>query len=76
MSTIGKAYKLEKLHRLIKSRHIGDSNDYAVLLHISRSCLFNYIEELKGLGADIEYNRSGKYFQYKNDVEISIIVRS
>jgi hypothetical protein len=74
MSTIGRAHTLEHLHRLIKRKHIGKSEEYAAILHISRSCLFNYIEELEISGAQVKYNRIGKYFEYTNEFEIQIII--
>jgi len=72
MSTIEKAFKIEKLHKLIKSGFIGTSDEYAKNLNISRSCLFNYIEELKYIGADVVYSRELNKYIYLNNFNFEI----
>lgn len=76
MSTIDKILKLERLHKLIQNKYVGSADDYSAKLNISRSCLFNYIDELKNAGAVIEYSRSLNSFIYLNDFVFQITIKS
>lgn len=76
MSTIEKTLKLERLYKLIKRQFVGNTDEYAAKLDISRSTLFNYIEELKIAGAEIEYSRTLRRFVFLNDFVFEIKIKS
>ena len=76
MSTIEKTLKIERLHNLIQRKFVGSASDYALKLGISRSCLFNYIDDLKLSGAEIKYCRSLNRFIYLNYFEFEIRIKS
>jgi hypothetical protein len=76
MSIIEKTLKLERLHKLIEQKYWGNAEDYVKKLNISRSCLFNYIEELKKAGAEIEYCRYSNSFVYLNEFVFEIRIKS
>ena len=75
MRNIDKLFVIERLHRLIKFEFIGNSKDYAAKLSISRSSFHNYIDDLKTVGAEIEYNRIKNCYQYLNDFEFEIKIK-
>ncbi len=60
------------LDRLIKKKETGNSSQLASKLGISRSHLFNHIDELKDLGVDIQYNKSKLSYEYYGDYELEI----
>jgi len=72
---IERLFKLEQLHKLIKSGYNGKTNDYARRLKISRSCFFLYKEELENMGAVIDYSRISNQYKYLNDFEFEIKIK-
>jgi hypothetical protein len=76
MGNIDKLFKIEKLHKLIKSEFMGTSDDYANILRVSRGTLHNYIEDLKFAGAEIAYSRIGNCYKYLNEFEFEIKVNA
>ena len=76
MGILEKILILERLHKLIQMGYKGSAKDYAHRVNISRSSLFNYIDELKGMGAQIEYSRSLNSFIYLNKFVLEIKIES
>ena len=74
MDIIEKTLKFESVHKAIKNKITGTSNEIADKLGISRACLYNYIDELKSIGAEIEYNRANQHFCYKNEFNLKIVI--
>ena len=74
MSVFEKTLKLKDVHKIIKNNIIGTPKEIAEKLEISRSCLYNYIEDLKSIGAEIEYNRTAQYFYYGNNFDLKIVI--
>ncbi|HFA49584.1 MAG TPA: helix-turn-helix domain-containing protein [Bacteroidetes bacterium] len=62
---------LIRLHYLIKRKATGTPDELAKRLSISRSALYNYIEVLRDLGAQITYCRSRQTFHYYEEFELS-----
>lgn len=75
MSIISNIDKLKLINSEIKKEQTGKPEDFAKKLSVSRSMLYNYIEEIKTLGAEIKYNRKLKTFFYKNDFDITIDIK-
>jgi hypothetical protein len=72
MSLISNIDKLKLINSEIKNEQTGKPEDFAKRLRISRSMLYNYIEEIKFLGAKIKYNRTLRTFYYENDFDVKI----
>lgn len=65
-------YRLNKLHRLIKTHRTGSPQELAEKLHISRRHLYNVLEDLRMLGARIDYSRSDYTYYYTNHFELRL----
>jgi len=64
--------KLCVLNKLIRMEHTGTPSEFAERLSISRSTLYEIIEELKARGVEIKYCRTRCTFYYNNDVFLDI----
>ncbi len=66
-----------RFHAFVVSRSTGTPEAFAAKLGVSRSTLYNLIEELRSYGIDIEYSRSRQTFLYvyPERVEITIVIR-
>ena len=64
--------KLAVLNKLIAQGHTGTPEELAERLRISRSTLYEIIDELKLRGIDVKYSRSRCTFYYNNDVLVDI----
>ena len=64
--------KVAILNELISQKQTGTPEEIAERLRISRSTLYNIIDELKLRGIDIKYSRSRCTFYYNNDVLVDI----
>ncbi|PCI33330.1 MAG: hypothetical protein COB60_07875 [Flavobacteriaceae bacterium] len=76
MRILKKILILEHLHKLVQMGYKGSAKDYAHRVNISRSSLFNYIDELKGMGTQIEYSSSLNSFIYLNKFVLEIKIES
>jgi hypothetical protein len=72
MFIINEIYRIKTLHRLIQMQNTGTPDELAERLHICRRQLYNILDELKELGAEISYSRNNYTFYYKNDFDINI----
>lgn len=61
---------LVRLHYLIKQRATGDSIELADRLHVSKSTLFRYLNELRNFGAPIGYCTQAKHYYYEAEFEL------
>jgi predicted DNA-binding transcriptional regulator YafY len=64
--------KLTALHNLIRRGYTGTPKELARRLCISRSTLYEIIDELKQRGVDVKYSRSRCTFYYHNDVILEL----
>ena len=60
------------MQRLLENRCTGTPEEFAGKLGISRTSLYETIDELKSRGAPIAYSKSIKTFYYTEPFEISI----
>jgi len=74
MSIISNIDKLKVINSEIKNKQTGTPEEFAKKLGISRSMLYNYLEEIKTLGAGIKYNRKLRTFYYENDFDVKMEV--
>jgi biotin operon repressor len=73
MQAIKQLLRVKKLDKLIQSRKTGTPEELASRLELSRSQLYNILEELKDLGAPIAYCRRLRSFYYSESFQITIV---
>jgi len=64
--------RFKRMDRLIKDGRTGSSKRFAKELGISRSHLFNHIDELKDMGIEVSYNKDISSYEYSGEMEIEI----
>ena len=64
--------KVAILNELISQKRTGTPEEVAERLRISRSTLYEIIDELKLRGVDVKYSRSHCTFYYNNNVLVDI----
>lgn len=66
--------KLQKLTRLLKMERTGGVVNIANYMGTHRNTVYNYMLELRAMGAEIEYdkNRNTYYFKKPFDIEFTI----
>jgi predicted DNA-binding transcriptional regulator YafY len=69
--------QLERIDRLIRLKATGTPGKLAQKLNVSERTLYNRLEDLKDLGAQIEYCKDNQSFRYKNhfDAPLSDIAK-
>ena len=69
---------LQRMDALISKKGTGSVKDFSTLLDISRSSLFNYLENLRALGAEIEFCDFRKSYYYVDNQrpQLPIIAKS
>ncbi|SFF63297.1 helix-turn-helix domain-containing protein [Thermoflexibacter ruber] len=70
---ISKLTVLVFLHHLISKKATGDVNSLAKQLGVSRRTVFNYIDELKSIGAPIAYCHTARSYVYTDFWEASLL---
>lgn len=66
--------KLAELDRLLHKGCTGDSKHLARQIGVSRSTLFNLFEELKNIGAEIDYDSKNRTYYYKKEIKILLAI--
>ena len=64
--------RLNRMNRLLQKRATGTPSEFATLLGVSRTRLYEIIDELKSYGAPIIYNKDANSFQYEYPFDISV----
>ena len=64
--------RLQVLHSLISQRKTGTPEQLAKRLGVSRSCLYNLIEELRVFQIPILYSRKIEPFYYEKEVKFDL----
>lgn len=59
--------RLKRLYNIIRLEHTGTMEDMAAKIHTSRRTVYNYLIELKSLGADIRFDRIRNTYYFNND---------
>lgn len=72
MKTIKTLERLQQAHELIKSECTGSPKEFASRLKVSERTIYNIIDQLKDLDAEIKYDRARKTYLFNNDFELSI----
>jgi hypothetical protein len=64
--------RISRMHKLVEHRVTGTPEEFAEQLGVSRTSLYELIDELKSRGAPIAYSKSIKTFYYREPFEIII----
>jgi len=68
--------RMHRIHTLIQRKATGTPDEFAYKLHLKKRQLYNILDEFKGYGASIKYNRMSGTFYYDNDFEILVIIKT
>ena len=68
MTFIEKLFLLDRLHKLILRKGTGAPSDLAYRLEVSERTVYNLINTLRDLGADIDYCNYRCSYYYKSEV--------
>ncbi|MFA5535150.1 MAG: hypothetical protein WDA19_11685 [Mariniphaga sp.] len=72
MKALSQLERIKKMNRLIKTEHTGSPKEFAAMLGVCESHLFNLIDDLKVMGAPIRYSRIRQTYFYAIDFEIRL----
>jgi predicted DNA-binding transcriptional regulator YafY len=64
--------RISMMHKLIIRQKTGTPEEFAGQLGVSRTSLYELIDELKSRGVPISYSKSAKTFFYRQPYDISI----
>ncbi|MBS3771790.1 MAG: HTH domain-containing protein [Bacteroidales bacterium] len=67
--------KLERIHRSILTRSTGTPAQLASKVNIARRTLYEYLDQLKSLGAEIAYSRTIQSYYYVNDFNFQLRIK-
>lgn len=64
--------RISRMHRMLIRQATGTPSEFARLLGVSRTTLYEMIDELKSRGAPIAYSKSSCTFFYTEPFEINV----
>jgi predicted DNA-binding transcriptional regulator YafY len=64
--------RIGKMHKLVQRRRTGTPVEFAQQLGVSRTSLYELLDELRSRGAPIVYSKSTKTFYYSQPYDISV----
>lgn len=64
--------RLQQMDQLIRQKRTGNATEFAQKMGVSRRQIYNWLEDLRSMGLDIEYNRYKKSFTYRKLYKINI----
>src|SRR5659263_44417 len=64
--------RISMMHKLVSRQRTGTPEEFARQLGVSRTSLYELIDELRSRGAPISYSKSGKTFFYRQPFDIAI----
>ena len=64
--------RIGRLNRIVQRGHTGTPVEFARQLGVSRTCLYEMIDELRSRGVPIVYSKSLKTFYYSHPYDITI----
>ncbi|OAV64982.1 hypothetical protein Barb6_03035 [Bacteroidales bacterium Barb6] len=72
MKLLEKLERMHRIHKLIKLEATGTPEEFAERLNLKRRQVYNILNELRDIGADIQYNTVSRTYYYKNDFDMEI----
>ena len=76
MQLIDTIERVHRIHKLIQRKATGTPEQFAEKLHLKKRQVYNILDEFKGYGANIKYNRMSGTFYYDNDFEILVRINA
>jgi biotin operon repressor len=65
--------RYQRIQNLIFAEKTGSSEEFATKIGLSRRMLFNYLEDLKDMGLEIEYCRKRKtYYCLSHKIDLML----
>jgi len=64
--------RINTMHKLVSHERTGTPDEFARQLGVSRTSLYELIDELRSRGAPIVYSKSAKTFLYRQPYDIAI----
>lgn len=64
--------RISRMHKLVSRQRTGTPSEFASQLGVSRTTLYEMIDELRSRGAPISYSKSRRTFFYDEPFEINI----
>ena len=64
--------RLQQIDQLIRQKRTGNAEELAQKLRISRRLVYYWLDELKDMGLEIDYNREVKSFIYQKPYQINV----
>jgi biotin operon repressor len=64
--------RISMMHRLVQKRRTGSPCELAGQLGVSRTSLYELIDELRSRGAPILYSKSSRTFYYSEPFDVSV----
>jgi biotin operon repressor len=64
--------RISMMHKLVSRQKTGTPEEFAGQLGVSRTSLYELIDELKSRGAPIAYSKSARTFFYRQPYDIAI----
>ena len=64
--------RIGRMNSMLQHRHTGTPVEFARRLGVSRTSLYEMIDELRSRGAPISYSKSTKTFYYNRPYDISV----
>ena len=72
MTILKQMERINKANKLIMAERTGDPDQFAEQLGISRSQLYNIIDQFKDFGAPLLYNKKDKTFFYNKPFSLEL----
>lgn len=72
MTILKQMERINKANKLIMAERTGDPDQFAAQLGISRSQLYNIIDQFKDFGAPLLYNKKDKTFFYNKPFSLEL----
>jgi len=64
--------RISMMHKLVTRQKTGTPDEFARQLGVSRTSLYELIDELRSRGAPIAYSKSAKTFFYRQPYDIAV----
>jgi len=64
--------RISMMHRMVQRRRTGSPCEFAGQLGVSRTSLYELIDELRSRGAPILYSKSSKTFYYAEPFDVTV----
>lgn len=64
--------RLNRMNHLMQKRSTGSPGEFAGIIGVSRTRLYEMLDELKSYGAPIAYSKAANTFYYEHPFDVSV----